>query len=168
MDSPHKTNERLLYTVTNRTTGYFTAACIIGIVHAAFSGYWAAGGRWMLGTVGGWATEWVDTEPATAKTVLAGLTAFKLAAAVLPLLAQLGRVPLRRTIFAISWVGSVLLIVWGGVSFAGAVIGLIATSENRDVKIGHLFFDGAFFLWGAALLTGLILRRRTAPLAAAR
>lgn len=122
----------------------------------------------MLGTVGAWATEWVGTDPTTAKSVLAGLTAFKLAAAVLPLLAHLGRVPLQRAIFAISRAGSVLLIVWGGVSFAGAVIGLIATSENRDVKIGHLFFDGAFLLWGAALLTGLILRRRTAPLATVR
>lgn len=45
---------------------------------------------------------------------------------------------------------------------------LLPPSENRDVKIGHLFFDGAFLLWGAALLTGLILKRRTAPLAAVR
>lgn len=142
------------------TTRYFAAACIIGLIHAAFSGYWAAGGRWMLGTVGSWATEWVDTDPTTARAVLGGLTVFKLAAAVLPLLALLNRVPLRRYIFAISWVGSVVLIAWGGLSFVGAAVGLIATTENRGVKIGHLLFDGAFFLWGTALLAGLILSRR--------
>ncbi|ORI21241.1 DUF3995 domain-containing protein [Rhodococcus sp. 1168] len=146
--------------MTSKTTRYFAAACIIGVVHAAFSGYWAAGGRWMLGTVGSWATEWVDTDPGTARSVLAGLTVFKLAAAVLPLLALLGMVPLRPLIFAISWAGSVLLIVWGGLSFVGAVIGLIASDDNREVKIGHLFFDGAFFLWGAALLAGLVSKRR--------
>lgn len=139
----------------NRTAGCFVAACVMGTVHAAFSGYWAAGGRWMLGTVGAWATEWVDTEPTTARSVLLGLTLFKLAAAVLPLLAYLGRVPLRRAIFALSWAGSILLILWGGLSFVGAAVGLVLTSENQHVKLGHLFFDGLYVLWGAALLAGL-------------
>ncbi|MGA9873876.1 MAG: DUF3995 domain-containing protein [Rhodococcus sp. (in: high G+C Gram-positive bacteria)] len=145
---------------SRRATRCFVAACVVGVVHAAFSGYWAAGGRWLLGTVGAWATDWVDAEPATARSVLLGLTAFKLAAAVLPLLAHLGRVPLRRTILAVSWAGAALLLVWGGLSFVGAVIGLIASSEGREVKIGHLFFDGLFVLWGAALLLGLLARRK--------
>ncbi len=115
----------------------------------------------MLDTVGAFATDWVDTEPATARTALLVLTLVKLAAAILPLLAARGTVPLRAPIFAISWAGSVLLILWGGLSFGGAVIGLIASDENRDVKYGHLFFDGIFLLWGAALLTALILARRT-------
>lgn len=50
------------------------------------------------------------------------------------------RVP--SLIFGISWPGSVLLIVWGGASFIGAVIGLVVSDENRSVKYGHLFFDG--------------------------
>ncbi|WP_415971153.1 DUF3995 domain-containing protein [Rhodococcus sp. 077-4] len=143
------------------TNKYFAIACALGTIHAAFSGYWAAGGRWMLDTVGAFATDWVDTEPATARTALLVLTLVKLAAAILPLLAARGTVPLRAPIFAISWAGSVLLILWGGLSFGGAVIGLIASDENRDVKYGHLFFDGIFLLWGAALLTALILARRT-------
>ncbi|MCJ0892235.1 DUF3995 domain-containing protein [Rhodococcus sp. ARC_M5] len=149
---------------------FFAIACALGIVHAAFSGYWAAGGRWMLDTVGSFATEWVDTEPQTARTALLVLTLVKLAAAILPALAYLNRPRLaaqNRTrlpslILGISWPGSVLLILWGGASFIGAVIGLIASDENRSVKYGHLFFDGIFLLWGAALLTALILARKAA------
>ncbi|OZE34371.1 hypothetical protein CH256_10805 [Rhodococcus sp. 05-2254-6] len=148
--------------------GYFAIAGALGIVHAAFSGYWAAGGRWMLNTVGSFATEWVETEPQTARTALLVLTLVKLAAAILPALAYMNRPRLaaqNRTrlpaiVLGISWPGSVLLILWGGASFVGAVIGLIASDENRSVKYGHLFFDGIFLLWGAALLTALILSRK--------
>nr|WP_296776318.1 DUF3995 domain-containing protein [Rhodococcus sp. (in: high G+C Gram-positive bacteria)] len=145
---------------------YFAVACALGVVHAAFSGYWAAGGRWMLDTVGAFATEWVDTEPTTARTALLALTAIKLAAAVLPLLAVQDRIPLRKPILAVSWAGSVVLILWGGLSFVGAVIGLIASADNRGVKFGHLFFDGIFLLWGATLLAGLIIDRRASNAAA--
>ncbi|MFY2789018.1 DUF3995 domain-containing protein [Rhodococcus sp. MALMAid1271] len=149
---------------------YFAIACALGIVHAAFSAYWAAGGRWMLDTVGAFATEWVDTEPATAKTALLVLALVKLAAAILPALAYMNkprltaqsRARVASLILGISWPGSVLLIAWGGLSFFGAVIGLIASDENRSVKFGHLLFDGIFLLWGASLLTALILARRTA------
>lgn len=109
----------------------------------------------MLATVGSFAVDWVETDPVTARSVLLGLTLVKLAAAVLPLLAYLGRVPLPRTIFAISWVGAGLLVLWGGLSFVGAAVGLLLSADNQTVKVGHLFFDGAFLLWGAALLLGL-------------
>ncbi|WP_218828574.1 DUF3995 domain-containing protein [Rhodococcus sp. 15-649-2-2] len=152
------------------TIRYFAIACALGIVHAAFSAYWAAGGRWMLDTVGAFATEWVDSEPATARTALLVLALVKLAAAILPALAYMNRPRLaaqNRTwvpssILGISWPGSVLLILWGGASFVGAVIGLVVSDENRGVKYGHLFFDGIFLLWGAALLTALILSRKAA------
>ncbi len=124
----------------------------------------------MLDTVGAFATEWVDSDPATARTALLVLALVKLGAAILPALAYMNRPRLaaqNRTrvpslILGISWPGSVLLILWGGASFVGAVIGLIASDENRSVKYGHLFFDGIFLLWGAALLTALILARKTA------
>ncbi|MBY4127241.1 DUF3995 domain-containing protein [Rhodococcus fascians] len=148
---------------------YFAIACALGIVHAAFSGYWAAGGRWMLNTVGSFATEWVDRDPQTARTALLVLALVKLAAAILPALAYMNRPRLEAQnrarvpvlILGISWPGSILLILWGGASFVGAVIGLIGSDENRSVKYGHLFFDGIFLLWGATLLTALILARRT-------
>ncbi|MDV6260219.1 DUF3995 domain-containing protein [Rhodococcoides yunnanense] len=161
------------------TIRYFAIACALGIVHAVFSAYWAAGGRWMLDTVGAFATEWVDSEPATARTALLVLALVKLAAAILPALAYMNRPRLaaqNRTwlpslILGISWPGSVLLILWGGASFVGAVIGLVVSDENLDpgrsagsspdgVKYGHLFFDGIFLAWGAALLTALILSRK--------
>ena len=123
----------------------------------------------MLNTVGSFATEWVDRDPQTARTALLVLALVKLAAAILPALAYMNwprlevqnraRVPVL--ILGISWPGSILLILWGGASFVGAVIGLIASDENRSVKYGHLFFDGIFLLWGATLLTALILARRT-------
>lgn len=122
----------------------------------------------MLSSVGSFATEWVDTEPQTAKTALLALALVKLGAAVLPALAYMNRprlaaqnrARLPSSILGISWPGAVLLILWGGASFVGAVIGLIASDENRSVKYGHLFFDGIFLLWGAALLTALILSRK--------
>lgn len=124
----------------------------------------------MLDTVGAFATEWVDSDPAAARTALLVLALVNLGAAILPALAYMNRPRLaaqNRTrmpslILGISWPGSVLLILWGGASFVGAVIGLIASDENRSVKYGHLFFDGIFLLWGAALLTALILARKTA------
>ena len=123
----------------------------------------------MLNTVGSFATEWVDRDPQTARTALLVLALVKLAAAILPALAYMNRPRLEAQnrarvpvlILGISWPGSILLIIWGGASFVGAVIGLIASDENRSVKYGHLFFDGIFLLWGATLLTALILARRT-------
>jgi hypothetical protein len=122
----------------------------------------------MLSSVGSFATEWVDTEPQTAKTALLALALVKLGAAILPALAYMNRprlaaqnrTRLPSSILGISWPGSVLLILWGGASFVGAVIGLIASDENRSVKYGHLFFDGIFLLWGVALLKALILSRK--------
>lgn len=114
----------------------------------------------MLDSVGSFATEWADTEPDTARMSLLGLTLVKLAAATLPLLAARGVVVPRAPVYIISWAGSVLLILWGGVSFVGAAIGLVLSAENRAVKYGHLFFDGLFLLWGTALLAALLVARR--------
>lgn len=145
----------------DRSARWFVLAGVVGVLHAAFSGYWAAGGRWMLATVGTWASDWTDRDPATAGMVLLILAIVKLTAALLPIPAARGTTPLAWLVLGLAWPGAILLLLWGGVSFAGAGMGLVLTSGPHTVQYGHLFFDGLFLVWGAALFTGLIHTRRT-------
>lgn len=45
-------------------------AALVGLFHAAWSAYWAAGGSVMADSVGSWAIEWVREAPAAARTAL--------------------------------------------------------------------------------------------------
>ena len=58
--SPLKSSARALL--------WLAAAC--GLVHAAFSAYWAFGGLWLTETVGQWALDWYRSAPASAMAVL--------------------------------------------------------------------------------------------------
>ena len=143
----------------------FWVAAALGIVHATFSAYWAVGGRWLLPTVGSWAVEFASTAPIASGFVLGIVAIAKLAAAVIPLLNEYGHMPARRFWRAISWLGGVGLMIYGGVTAAigiAVLAGGIATSDGYDkaAMIGHAFlWDPLFFLWGAALTTALALTR---------
>lgn len=69
---------------------------MLGTVHAAWSLYWAVGGKILLDTVGQWAVKASREDPALAFWGLLAITMVKLAAAWTPLLAEIGRVPARR------------------------------------------------------------------------
>ncbi|MGW9402355.1 DUF3995 domain-containing protein [Arthrobacter sp. NPDC055585] len=149
-----------------RGTGFLRAACILGLVHAAFSAYWALGGDWLLATVGRFAVQNRQESPAQAAAVLGGAALLKAAAAVIPLAAAHGRFPFPRLIRALSWVGGAALCLYGAVNTVAAsavLAGWIPAGPDADLDglKGHAWlWDPLFLAWGAALLTYLVLSRR--------
>lgn len=142
----------------------FWTAAVLGTLHAAWSAYWAAGGRVLLETVGQWAVEAADAQPGFAFRVLTVVALAKLAGAWIPLLAETGRIPGRRFWRFLAWIGGPALILYGG---ADVVVGsavllgwLDAEVTDRQALIGHAFIWGPHFaLWGVALTVGLLLTR---------
>ncbi|MGO1553452.1 MAG: DUF3995 domain-containing protein, partial [Candidatus Corynebacterium faecigallinarum] len=73
---------------------------------------------------------------------------------------------LRRIIRGISWAGSALLIVWGGVNTVTGNLVLSGLVEpdggyDREGMIGHAWlWDPLFLVWGVALAAGLWFSRR--------
>ena len=137
-----------------------------GLVHATASRYWALGGRWLLATVGQWAVDLSARAPLRAGIILGLVALVKLLAATVPIGVAYGKVPWRGFWRTISWVGSVLLVVYGGVNtvVSAAVIGgLIRSDGGYDINAmrGHAFlWDPLFLLWGSALVLSLWLSRQ--------
>ncbi len=148
---------------------FLWAAMVLGLVHAFWSFYWAFGGTWMLDTVGQWAVVSQLHRPVQTLLVLLGIGLVKTAAAVIPVLVEYGKLGGRRFWRAISWVGGVGLVVYGGVYAATALlvlVGVVAPGEdyNRPVMLGHaLLWDPLFFFWGLCLVISLILTRGSKP-----
>lgn len=145
-------------------------ACAVGGVHAAFSLYWALGGRWLLDTVGEEAVELADERPVLAFAVLAAAAAVKAVAAVVPALVERTRDGRSRSVVRIvSWAGGVSLVVYGGAitAVSGAVLAGVVSPEgpiDRRAMVGHaLLWDPLFAGWGLLLLAGLWLTRGSAP-----
>lgn len=139
-----------------------------GLVHAAVSAYWAAGGDSLVETLG--AT--VVDRFADLRWLLWIVAAVKVAGALGPLvldrhawLAPLGR-PARRLSRGVCWAGAAVLVAWGGLNtVAGATVlaGVIRPDGGYDeaAMVGHaLLWDPLFLVWGLALAAGL---RSTRP-----
>lgn len=144
---------------------------MLGSLHAVWSLYWAAGGTWLLETVGQWAVEAAEDSPAAALAGLIAVSTAKLAAAWIPLLAESRRVPWRRLWRALGWIGGPFLILYGGadvVAGSAVLLGLLEVGDTDTTGLlGHALLWGPHFvLWGAALTVGLLLsgRRRRRPL----
>jgi hypothetical protein len=137
----------------------------LGLTHAGFSAYWGFGGHWLLRTVGEWAVTVVDTDRQRAGLILGGVALVKAAAAVIPGLVVYRRMPWPRVWRAVSWVGGIGLLLYGGanVVVSGAVLaGLIQVDGGYDraAMVGHVaLWDPLFALWGLALLGSLWLSR---------
>lgn len=156
---------------------FLWAAGVVGAVHAAFSLYWAAGGGWLLDTVGQGAVQLQESNPIGTAALLLVVGAVKLAGASLPLIVELRPVELRpgarvrRTIRFLSWTGGGFLVVYGtayALLSASVLNGLIAVSGEVDQRglAGHAYlWDPLFALWGAALLVGTWLTRGPVPAA---
>ncbi|BDP42393.1 hypothetical protein DAETH_23620 [Deinococcus aetherius] len=139
-------------------------ACVLGLIHAAFSLYWALGGRWLLETVGQGPRELLKSGPLSVGASLGLIALFKAAAAILPVLNGQDRLPWPKLWRGISWVGGVFLILYGGVNTLvawGVLSGLVASpGYNRSAMLGHAaLWDPLFLLWGAALVLHLWLSR---------
>lgn len=80
------------------------AACA-GLVHAAWSAYWAVGGRFLLDTVGAWAVELGRIDPLRSGIVLGAIAVVKAVAALLPVAIVRNRLPGIRWWRAVCWAG---------------------------------------------------------------
>lgn len=143
--------------------GAVITACVVGLVHAASSLYWALGGEWLLATVGSWAVDLMESRPIESGLLLGAVGLVKIAAAAVPALVEYARVPWRRFWRIVCWIGGPFLVLYGGVNVvvSGAVLaGVIRPDGGYDqaATIGHAFiWDPLFLIWGAALVTWLVL-----------
>jgi len=144
-------------------------ACLAGVVHAGFSAYWAAGGRRLLSTVGQWAVDLSEGSRVATGVGLGLVALVKLLAAVVPVAVAYGRVPGRALWRGVSWVGGLLLVVYGGVNAVvsnAVLIGAIRPDGGYDADAmkGHAYlWDPLFLLWGSALVLSLWFSREGSP-----
>ncbi|WP_454083366.1 DUF3995 domain-containing protein [Georgenia sp. Marseille-Q6866] len=133
-------------------------ACVAGLVHAAFSAYWAFGGEWLLETVGQWAVDLRRSSPVAAAWGLAGIALVKSFAALVPVAVYQGRLSGRRFWRALSWAGGAGLLVYGGVNVVVSNV-VLATRDpaeyDRAAMVGHA-------LWLTRPGRGTAQRRRAA------
>lgn len=146
-----------------RESRWWAAAALLGTGHGLFSLYWAAGGTWLLDTVGEVAAQFDGR-----LWLLVPVGVVKIAAGLAPwLLARRGWAlrPLSR---AACWLGAAVLIIWGGLSAAVAHLVLAdairpAGGVDRRSMLGHAWlWDPWFAAWGVVLVVGLIRSRRSA------
>lgn len=120
----------------------------------------------MLETVGQWAVDSANQNPRGAVIGLGMVAAVKGLAAIVPVVVDYGVMPWRRLWRVISWCGSGVLIIYGGLNttIASAVLlGIIQSDGGYDhaAMVGHtLLWDPLFFCWGAALGLSLWFSRR--------
>jgi len=153
--------------MTNHRIGVrlLVAAAAAGLIHAAFTVYWASGGRWLLRTVGAWAVDLADGHPLACAAVLGAVAALKIVGALVPVAVETRHVAGRRWWRLIAWAGAVVLIGYGVVNVvvAWAVLGgLISSTGGYDhsAELGHAaLWDPLFLLWGLFLAGGLRLTR---------
>jgi hypothetical protein len=137
-----------------------------GLLHAAWSAYWAVGGRWLLPTVGAWAVELAEDAPFEAGLLLAALALVKAAAAIIPVGVAMGIIPGARYWRMVSWVGGILLAGYGGLNVvvsSAVLLGFIRPDGGYDepAMIGHaLLWDPLFLIWGLALVVWLTVTGR--------
>jgi hypothetical protein len=141
---------------------WLAAAC--GLVHAAFSAYWAFGGLWLADTVGQWALDWYRAAPASAMAALLAIAAVKTVVALGPVVNEYHPLPGYRWWRLPCWLGGALLLVYGAANAVGAwlvLAGVVSTtSSDRPALIGHAaLWDPLFALWGALLLGGMTASR---------
>jgi hypothetical protein len=145
-------------------------AAVAGGVHTAFSIYWAAGGMWLLNTVGEGAVELQRDNRPVAVLVLLFAALLKGAGAAVPLWTEYrGGDALRRLVRGVSWVGGVFLALYGSVLTVLAIAVLNGTitpagEVDRTGLRGHaLVWDPLFAVWGLLLLGGLWWTRPVGP-----
>lgn len=138
---------------------WLRAAAVAGLVHAAFSLYWALGGSWLLDTVGDWAVELQRDHPVSAGLGLAAIAVAKGLGAVLPAVVR------WRWVRVLSWIGGVVLVAYGALNtvIAWLVLGGVIVPDggyDRAAMVGHAaLWDPLFWVWGVLLLTGLARTR---------
>jgi Protein of unknown function (DUF3995) len=149
------------------------AAFAVGLLYAAISLYWGAGGTWLLGTVG---SSLGKGHGASALVVLAVWLAvgLKVIAAVLPLLAVSANSSIRsrwsrliraHLVRALAWIEALILTAYGlvwtavGLLVQAGVIGTAASADHRALEWHAYLWDPWFLVWGL-LVTAALIRSR--------
>ena len=135
------------------------AACVLALLYAAVSLYWAAGGTAGLSTIGGGLEELGRArDPGIVALVwITGLLKVLAGLLALALVRPWGRVLPRRLLLVTAWGGATLLALYGGllvVVQALLVSGVIAPAGSVDWTAlwWHLLvWDPWFLVWGILL-----------------
>lgn len=150
------------------------AALVVGLAYAAVSAYWAAGGTWLLDTVGG---VFEHLAHSSGSVVLLGswlVVLVKVVAAALPIVVVRELVPTsaRRAVTGLAWTTGAVLVAYGSVlTMSGLAIQVGAlhpgAHADRRALAWHAFlWDPWFLVWGLFVVAALrysTLSRRTPP-----
>jgi len=144
------------------------AAATLAFASAAVSLFWTLGGTFLLDTVGESLEDLARERSVRAFALGTTVIVLKVASGLLALAlvrpwgTRLG----RRLLLTANWIGSAILLLWGGTSIiAGALVlsNVITPSEPVDERAlrFHVFlWDLWFVVWGAALALATARRRR--------
>ncbi|MGO1852760.1 MAG: DUF3995 domain-containing protein [Microbacteriaceae bacterium] len=156
-------------TRTRTAAALFTAAAVAGLTHAGFSIYWACGGTALLDTIGAWGPELQHDDPARFAVTFAAIGTVKILASLLPPLTLWPRLPLRRTLRGISWVGAgalLLMSLWtitNGILTLTGVTPVPDGATLRSTLWTATLWHPLFLIWAITLMWALALtRKRTA------
>jgi Protein of unknown function (DUF3995) len=144
---------------------------VTGLAYAAVSVYWAAGGTWLLNTVGGTLGQpgrAGDLGVIVAVWAAAGL---KFIGAIVPLAAA-GVTPWqaaavrRRPLRMLAWAEAAILTVYGlvltgaGLLVQSGVITPAADADHRALAWHAYLWDPWFLLWGVLVAAALVRSRQ--------
>lgn len=143
---------------------------MVGLGYTAVSLYRAAGGTWLLSTVGSALTQPSRGDELEIIVAVWAAAALKLIGAIVPLAATqmthwLSAATWRRRLRVLAWVEAVILTIYGLVlTGAGLLVqsGLIAPAAGADHRAlaWHAYlWDPWFLLWGV-LVTAALVRSR--------
>ena len=144
------------------------AACAVGLAYSAVSVYWAAGGAWLLSTVGDALGQQGRAGDLGIIVAVWAAAVLKFIGAILPM-AAVGVTPWRgarrRQMRVLAWTEAGILTIYGLV-MAGAgwlaqsgVIASAASADHRALAWHAYLWDPWFLLWGV-LVTAALVRSR--------
>lgn len=151
---------------------FAAVACLLGVLYAAVSAYWGAGGTALLNSVGGTFARAGRDGSAGLGAVVWLTVLLKLTAASIGLVVVRGRPRLEparaRQLRRLAWVVAVVLVLYGGaLSIVGWLVqlGIVAAAAHADHEAlrWHAYvWDPWFLVWGL-MLTAALLRPRPLP-----
>ncbi len=145
------------------------AACAVGLLYAAVSAYWAAGGTQLLNTVGGVFEEAGRSGALDVALLIWLVVMVKVVAAALPLAAVAGSGPLamRRLTHTLAWLKGAILTGYGliltvvGLLVEARIIAAGSHADHLALRWHAYLWDPWFLLWGLLVL-GAMFRSHAA------
>lgn len=148
-----------------------SAAFLLGALYAGVSAYWASGGTKLLDTVGGVFQRAGQASDAGLIVLVWVTVALKLLAAMLGLVAVVGRrsppARPRRLARRAAWSAALILILYGGVlTITGWLVQLdvVPAAANADhvaLRWHAYLWDPWFLVWGLLLAAALLGSRQS-------